>query len=1065
MKKRRMSMKKYAPPIKLFLCSLLTIAILLNGMVMPVFAQQDKPVVISFGQPNIWSLEQAHYLLARMHRQNLDLQTAALGDLDPNAANASRIEILKTLIEAGVKFDDAARINNELLRSDKTFNSQRRQELLARRSTLQAESTQLAREIAELKVAKAEAGADEERNRVQAEIEAKTEQKAAVDNEVTQTNGELQGLTSASGNFTSVEPSDTFSSDKLKGDLDDIIKRVQLINPTIAATLRLDNHIQMQYEIIAKQLTLLRDEVGPGERLVFLELPQSVNATQDKAENKVAQVWWRISGYTRVNKDELFTKELQDLKERIENLHTYVDENGNLSAENKRNRDELMRQLEKLCAEKAGREIEPEYKSCAKIPFNMEQLESAIEKTRQQLQHASSQDEVSHLTIRLNELCAERARQKDRQARESCLKIVEDMKHLDAAIRETKEAIQKVDDQKIKLQEGRSRLAQTFTALTTKYEKLKLEQVRNKIREQQNTVDRLLQGGRASTSDIVSNTIELLSQQPGNRPRAFQKMESGNQINERGQEYTLKGAGRSVGREYVSLDISASSASNLQNLREGKSVGEGNWPLLRDRSVRTIDIIPRQNAVNVNDTKERVSKTGIFAAFSFLFGFGGKFGYERQREQAEQFLNQELFTSGFGKGETDFGWSFYPFAGTKQLAPGIRTTYAIAIIPEDAESIVLKARGCYFPRKENQPLNYDMAGSPEWVDKNKEKIRNCTEQEQVFVLPVPGGSGDGADFYVTEMRYSPNRKPGERIVVSIQGQNLPTQIGVLINGVDLRQSVGLAQSAIESLLGEKVRENCVGPICGRFERIGPNQIVVSFTMPPEFTRSPRIALIGPSREIELNKLYLNINGEDDIQLDSAEWMFGKPPTEASRSIADFKVAPATDPTQGMTGVLSGGKFKDTDTIYVNGHEAKPAGIACKRPDLCIVSFPVQGTDFLTVTVSPKNSEEEAVSRTFVNPTYLSIISASVVSSNGGDNTHPPVVTVKLDGSGFKNTLNVDFDGTGTLQRKTVPSSGQMILDIASPKSVVQIILRDPDSNKSVSTVVVSPASAAKEKEK
>jgi predicted nucleic acid-binding Zn-ribbon protein len=978
-------------------------------MVIPVFSQQEKPVVISFGQPNIWSLEQAHYLLARMNRQNLDLQTAALGDLDPNAANASRIDILKTLIEAGVKFDDAARVNNQLLRSDKTFNSQRRQDLLSRRSSLQAESTQLARELAELKISKAEATTDEDRARIQAEIEAKTEQKAAVDNEVTQTNGELQGLTSASGNFTSTEPSDTsgsFSSDKLKGDLDEIIKRVPLISPTIAATLRLDNHIQMQYEIIAKQLTLLRDEVGPGERLVFLELPQSVNATQDKAENKMAQVWWRIAGFTRVDKEALFQNELNDIKKKIASIRIDLDKNDNLTITFTQNWLNLRTQLDQLCREEFYRE-------------------QVIEEANK-LKDAKKKQEL-------------------------CEKVVHDLEQIRKAIDDTKEAIRSVDDQKIKLQKERARLSQAFTALSTKYEKLRLEQVRRKVREQQDAADKLLQGGGTKTSEIVSKTISLMSRQGNSLD--FKSAEYGNSQGEKGKEYSAT----EDGREYVNLDLfAAASEDDKQRLRAGRAMDNANdFSLLRNRSVRTIDIIPRQNALNVNDTKQRVSKTGIFAAFSFLFGFGGKFGYERQREQSEQFLNQELFTSGFGKGETDFGWNFYPFAGTKQLAPGVRTTYAIAIIPDDAESIVLKARGCYFPRKENQPLNYDMAGATEWTARNP-KVGSCTPQEQVFVLPVPGGSGDGADFYVTEVRYSAHRKPGERMVASIYGQNLPTQIGVLVNGVPLTQSVGLAQLSVESILGDKVKENCVGQICGRFERIDPNQIVISFNMPPDFVGSPRVGLVGPGKAIELNRLYLNINGTDDTQLEGAEWMFGKPPTEASRSIADFKVAPAPDPQNGMNGVLSGGKFKDTDTIYVNGHEAKRAGIACQRPDLCIVSFPVQGTDFLTVTVSPQDKDEEAVSRTFVNPTYLSIISSSVVSSDKGDDKHPPVVTVKLDGSGFKNTLNVDFDGTGTLQKKTVPSSGQMILDIVSPKSVVQIILKDPDNNKTVSTVVVSP---------
>src|SRR2546423_15388884 len=96
-------------PTKLsWLTLLLPFILLTGGLTAPAAAKKKerKPVVISFGQPNIWSLEQAHYLLARMHRQNLDLQTKNVSrdDLDPNAVNARRINILKTLLEINAQY-------------------------------------------------------------------------------------------------------------------------------------------------------------------------------------------------------------------------------------------------------------------------------------------------------------------------------------------------------------------------------------------------------------------------------------------------------------------------------------------------------------------------------------------------------------------------------------------------------------------------------------------------------------------------------------------------------------------------------------------------------------------------------------------------------------------------------------------------------------------------------------------------------------------------------------------------------------------------------------------------
>ena len=147
--------------------SLLIFSLLLTGFARPAYSQ-SRPIVITFGQPNIWSLEQAHYLLNRMHRENLDLQTAPLGTLDPNATNASRIDILKTLLQAGVSYDQAVGLNNELLRRDKVFNSDRRRQLLDNRSSLQAESTQLARDISALWIAMGNAATDAEKAKIQA---------------------------------------------------------------------------------------------------------------------------------------------------------------------------------------------------------------------------------------------------------------------------------------------------------------------------------------------------------------------------------------------------------------------------------------------------------------------------------------------------------------------------------------------------------------------------------------------------------------------------------------------------------------------------------------------------------------------------------------------------------------------------------------------------------------------------------------------------------------------------------------------------------------------------------
>lgn len=1059
---------------------MLTATLLLPVFALPVFAQDRRPIVITFGQPNIWSLEQAHYLLARMHRQNLDLQTARLGDLNPNATNASRIDILRTLLSASGSFDQGIGVNNQLLRNDRTFNSQRRQELLNNRSSLQAESTQLAREISALRSAKASASTATERDEIQSNIEAKTDEKAAVDNQLTQTNEELSGLTSASGEFQSPEVSNEFSSQALAGDLDSLIKGVQFVPPSIAATLRLDNHIQLQYEIISKQLTLLRDEVGPGERLVFLELPQSINSTQDRAENKMAQTWWRIAGYTKVNKTWLLQNQLDELAGEIQSISINVEATGTLLAKNQDNKERMIRQLNALCEKQKELEVK------------RTETEKKLEEAKQKGSAARADNDVK---IRIAEAEKELAKEiksgdptrisaAQRKLADLVTAYCDDLQkdlaqlkewldQLDKVIADTRRAIQRVDDQDLKLQRDRARLAQAFTSLTTKYEKLKFEKVREQIRQKQNIADRLIQGGAADTDEIIGQTFELLQNESNFRKADLKPTLTKTATTDTPPEKTQTAKVlRTCDEKKTAFDAKDCQPRSFVNLEEvfsdGANPSDANEALLKRRFVRTVDIIPRQNAINVQDTKQTVSKTGIFAALSFLFGFAGKFTYERQREHAEQFLNQELFTSGFGKGEKVFGWSFYPYAGTRQLSSGVRTTYAVAIIPAEAESLVLKARGCYFPRKENQPYSYDRAGEEYWHDPDDLSKRYCTPSEQVFVIPVPGGTGDGADYYVTGIRYPANRGAGERMIASIQGQNLPAQVGILINGVPLREAVGLGQLNIESILDEaKIRDNCVGDICGRFERIDAHEIVISFRMPNDFIGSPRIAVIGPGKSIELNKLFLTVNGEEDVQLDSADQMFGDAPDTTLRRITDFRVSPPQPmsppqpPKTETLGVLTGSRFKPGDTYHVNGQPAVPQGNC--RSDLCILKFPTQTADFLTVTISPADPKERAVTRTFVNPTNLSIISAVAVSYTPPEGSRPGHMTVKLDGSGFKPDLKITLEGGTLAPEKTVPSSGQMFLKVLDPESVVHISVKDETSNRTVSAVVARPEAPPKEK--
>src|SRR5947209_1320504 len=145
--------------------------------------------------------------------------------------------------------------------------------------------------------------------------------------------------------------------------------------------------------------------------------------------------------------------------------------------------------------------------------------------------------------------------------------------------------------------------------------------------------------------------------------------------------------------------------------------------------VRAVDIIPRQSALNVNEDHATVKQTMILAAFKFLVGFAGKVDYQRQRELYEQFVQQEVFASGFGKGENRFGWTYGPQPGTKRIAPGQRTTFAVLVVPRNTLAVELTARGKFYKRDK----------SPDDPDEGEGKdVIPSPDPPAHYLLAVPG---------------------------------------------------------------------------------------------------------------------------------------------------------------------------------------------------------------------------------------------------------------------------------------------------------------------------------------
>lgn len=905
---RREYMKAKA---KIIIGKLIIGALILNGFagfaVMPLRVQaQKRAIIINADQPNVWTLEQAHYLLAQMHRRNLDLKAKSLDDLDANEINGLRFEVLRTMLELGVKFDQADLAANNLLSQNQEFNSERRQSLMNRRDNLTEESLELTRQISELETQRANVNNDVDRDRFDKEIAAKTALRARVDKEIEQINNELKTLTAPSGSPKSTQAEANFDPNKLpKSIFDDAFKnavkeQIESFNkaPKLNAMLRLENFLQLQYEIIAKQLTLLRDEVGPGERLLFLELPQTVNASYDKADKKWAQSWWKIAGYTRREKGD----------------------------------------------------------------------------SKPQSETTSTTPSPTPVKLRPNQ-----------------------------------EPITTIMDN-----------------------------------------NSLLEGKEIYMEEEPQSEESNISQEPPAKKIPY--------IN-----------------KFINLDYDEERIKKIKDVELNKYLqkrkgGNGNAGAeLSNRQVRTIELIPRQSSLNVNDINLKVNSSAFSFIASFLFGFGSSLKLQRQREQFSQFVQQELYSSAFGKGSREFGWTFMPMPGVDRLMSGVRTTYAAVIVPEEATSLVMETNGCYFPRSAYQPVNFeDTINTERWGDSRSS--RGCGTRTKIFFVNIPNSNLDGSnDFWVKGISYQPVDK-GKRIVVLISGKNFSSQIGVLVNGVPLVHSIGLAQPLLrddskagkEALIDSEREE-----IQGRIERVDSNKIVFSFKMPKDFDETPTITLVAPGKAIDINWLNnVDINGVSPSTLSpSAEnaCRAGQTPAiDRCIPVADamFKGDPARpsfriDGIEAFRGdngkvsvVVTGAGFEAGTQVFVNGVTPNPAALIPSKSLIVVNDVSALSNDKIQVTLTL--GDKTVKSASIANPAFLKVDKVTVVSYEAPSGRRPAILVVRLDGTGFPRGLE-SLDRSRV--KVTVTSSTEAFLRIIDPDAAEVVTLRDPVSQVTVNTVI------------
>jgi hypothetical protein len=882
--------------------------------------EDDFPIRVKFGEPNIWSLDQAHYLLEQRFQKNQTLEATRPGpdELNANATNGTRMSALRQMFQASVGFDQSVGLTNQLAQG-------RISEDLALRPFRQRALEESFRKQAET-ASRIQAIADDPASYVTKpdntkELSAEAKAKTAALNIQLDTEkrvGDSYKAMLTDSVPTALKPTESPEAAKaLSGATLEVFKdKFAFGDPRLSASNAVDNFVNLQNEMIMKQVTLLRNEAGYNRRIIFAELPQAFEVDGSRwyakrAENKLVQVQWQLAGYLYVPRDNLEDLRKEDPNAELIQAYlrrTILDVCKESYCKDAASSDQNLSKLSETEREMTDRWND----LITKIEESQRELVKASEKLKTHEQICRAKNAVAAPIRKKLEDSLQRARderdevaRKITQATQSSQKrglknelILANQK---IGIAEKGLADFEANPDAIASKEACTVYAKSSADKTEKYETLstlnsKLPKLRDALTD--------IQKRRKATKEFIETSTSRAYPNDKNAKLALALL----------REKTW----------FAWIDPTGKSSASHQSSSREITVPQG--------TLRTVDLVPRVSSLNVNTRNYASTYFGISGFFRFLSGLGVSASYQRQKETYDQYINQEIFASSYGKGSSSFGWTFGPNPGSDVIAPGQRNTFAIFSVPANALAILLKSRSCVYDRRDRVPredAKTDPSDSTE-VSPFKDLIttdkQHCSAWSD-FPLVVPGEFDSG--FWIKEVRYSPVAS-GNRLVAYLYGSHFSTLTGVTVDGVPLRRSVSVAsQFSSDSTLGSNTSPS------GEYEHLASDKLVLAFRMPAGYVGTPTIGLITPVKARFINDLKLDLrvaarSYEKTPLIDPKVFPMFYPKTEirAIRRVGDSTiVVEGTNLVQRVDNAAeSWGQY------FWNGYEAIAQGVASTLKD-------------------------------------------------------------------------------------------------------------------------------------
>ncbi len=501
----------------------------------------------------------------------------------------------------------------------------------------------------------------------------------------------------------------------------------------------------------------------------------------------------------------------------------------------------------------------------------------------------------------------------------------------------------------------------------------------------------------------------------------------------------------------------------------------------------TLDLIPRQSTLNVAEAHSSTGQVGFAGLFGWLSGLGARGRFERQHQEFDQFTQQEAYASGFGKGDYIFGWTFGAQPGTKQLNEGLRTTYAVIVVPITTTALRLEATGCGYRRRVVPDNPFAPANSSETNHAGQHKLgsEDCGAA-QTFYLSV---SPTDDSVWVDEIRYKPV-PAGLRQTVTIDGQ-LGREVGVLINGTPL-QAVPSVTQPLLTPAGYSVPANGGDSgVQGVFENIQGKHLVLSFIMPPTFVGTPTIALVSVGQEKTVNNYTVWPNGEkmpsandgkdcdksiSKLECPGVAPMFIQNPAITGISATYSTEADKDHPATATLTIIGQGFKKPVKPgdamLLISGHVLQPANDA-SNPHTN--EYVWQNSSVLTTTID-RNTFFPHWNLVYALPQIAQTFTASFTQDDGGPavftntdtctyevNSSAKTLHFVLTGDFFSasNTATVLQNSTDLKPTTTFIKKTEWDMDVAQPSDMTNLVAQVQTANDKTHGPACNPKPAAK----